>query len=67
MVSSSEHFELYEIDTNSIHKKIALHMMVGGSSIQSTKEINFANRSILLDLELSYDFVAKKPLTMNDL
>jgi hypothetical protein len=69
LISSSENFELYEIDTNSIHKKIAIHMMIRDNDkpLCSTKEISFANRSILLDLSLSFDFVKENPLTLNDL
>lgn len=37
MVSSGENFELYEIDTNSILKKIAIHMLVEDTSIQSSR------------------------------
>lgn len=58
---------LYEIETDSFHKKIAVHLNLNQTSIRQSKEVNFSNRMIYLDLGLSYDFTQDQPLQFNPL
>lgn len=48
-------FTLYEIETNSFMKKIAIELLLDGKSVAESREISFSPRQILLDLDVSYD------------
>jgi hypothetical protein len=43
-------FTLYEIETNSFMKKIAIQVLLDGKEVAISREISFSPRQILLDL-----------------
>lgn len=59
------HFTLYEIETNSFLKKIAVELVVDGKAIAKSREISFNPRLILFDLELSYNLDRKYDIRIN--
>jgi hypothetical protein len=58
-------FGLYEIETNSYLKKIVIELVVENQVIARSREIPFAPRQILLDLELSYNFKRNAAMKIN--
>ena len=60
-------FYLFEIPTDSYHKKILIELVSNELTKLKTEDISFSTKNILLNLKLSYDFVKNQALTINTL